>query len=264
MRIDASLPEGYRIREVEGYLYLFDAQGVPLVGPTDAATIEAYAWHDVWRRIDRELNEELADLRAGARPLHRLRRLQQYARMLGAAAAAAQQPEPRPLRPVAARWGLAAAAAAAVLMIAAARLIGVTEQHARPAAPSDAATALRKHQAAAESSKSLTEAPAAAEATALKLTAPAPHRSAVTARAVRRPVVLGYAVSFGRFADRAVANSAMHAIRRKGYLVHVAPVGREAAVITRPYRTRVQAERLVRALAEIGLPAEVTTARTLQ
>jgi len=264
VRIEVSLPEGYRIREVEGYLYLFDAQGIPLVGPTDAATIEAYAWHDVWRRIDRELKEELADLRTGERSLHELRRLQQYARMLDAAAVAARKPEPRPVRPVAMRWGLAAAAAAAVFMIAGARLIGVTEQRAQPVAPPDVATALWKHPSVAESSKSLTEAPPAAEATALKLAAPAPRPPAVTAHIVRRPVVLGYAVSFGQFANRAVADSAMHAIRRKGYLVHVAPVGSEAAVITRTYRTRVQAERLVHALAEIGLPAEVTTARTVE
>jgi len=84
MRTELSLPDGYSVREVEGRLYLFDPQGIPLAGPKDPSLIEAYAWRHVWRRIERELNGELADLRAGVRPLHRLRRLRQYARMLDA------------------------------------------------------------------------------------------------------------------------------------------------------------------------------------
>jgi len=34
-------------------------------------------------------------------------------------------------------------------------------------------------------------------------------------------------------------------------------------VVTRPYRTRMQAERLVNALQEIGLPAQLTTGRLM-
>jgi hypothetical protein len=62
VRSDVALPEGYGVRELRGSLYLFNPQGIPLIGPTDVSTIEAYAWRDAWQQLDRELNEELLDL----------------------------------------------------------------------------------------------------------------------------------------------------------------------------------------------------------
>src|SRR5258708_5295110 len=96
--MELSLPDGYRVREVEGRLYLFDPQGIPLHGPKDSSLIEAYAWRHAWRHIERELNEELADLHAGVRPLHSLRRLRQYMRMLDVVAQRPREVEARPVR----------------------------------------------------------------------------------------------------------------------------------------------------------------------
>jgi len=69
----------------------------------------------------------------------------------------------------------------------------------------------------------------------------------------------GYAVSFGEFVNRTTADTMMHLIRSKGYIVYVARVGEDFRVVTRPYRTRAQAERLANALQEIGLPAQLAT-----
>src|SRR5262249_11112962 len=113
MRTELSLPDGYSVREVEGRLYLFDPQGIPLAGPKDPSLIEAYAWRQVWRGIERELNGELADLRAGVRPVPRLRCLRQYTRMLDAVAQIPREAERRPVRRVVA-WGAFAASAAAI------------------------------------------------------------------------------------------------------------------------------------------------------
>src|SRR5713226_1915852 len=95
--MELSLPDGYQVREVEGRLYLFDPQGIPLHGPKDSSLIEAYAWRHAWRHIERELNKELADLRTGVRPLHSLRRVRQYMRMLDAVAEIPREVEERPV-----------------------------------------------------------------------------------------------------------------------------------------------------------------------
>src|SRR5690348_2805244 len=104
-----ALPDGYGVRELRGSLYLFNPEGIALVGPADASTIEAYAWRDAWRQLDRELNEELLDLSTDIRPLHSLRRVRQYMRMQDAVA---QIPRENAERRVRAFAALAAAIAA--------------------------------------------------------------------------------------------------------------------------------------------------------
>jgi SPOR domain len=244
--IELSLPDGYRVREVEGRLYLFDPQGIPLHGPKDSSLIEAYAWRHAWQSIDRELNEELTHLRAGVRPLRGLRRLRQYIRMLDAIAEGPQEAEERPVRKRIIAWGAFAASAAAVaaaLLIAPYRTGRVPEGPPHPAASSQPATAIfATHHAPALPAKSRASG-----------NVPVPP----TQRAAE------FAVSFGKFVNRATADTMMHLIRSKGYIVNVARIGEEFWVVTRPYRTRTQAERLANALQEIGLPAQLATTHVI-
>ncbi|HLW48527.1 MAG TPA: hypothetical protein VKW09_12245 [bacterium] len=74
-------------------------------------------------------------------------------------------------------------------------------------------------------------------------------------RAARRPA---YAVSIGTFATTARADRVMHLVRSKGYIAVVVPRGAASQVTTRPYRTRAQAERIVRGLEAAGLHASLT------
>ena len=261
MRSDVALPDGYVVRELRGSLYLFNLQGILLIGPTDVSTIEAYAWRDAWQQLDRELNEELLDLSTDTRPLHSLRRVRQYMRMQDAVAQIPRENAERRVRVLAAL----AAAIAAVFLIAALRIAGGPERAPRLAAWSvPAAILMAKHQAPAVPA----EHRAAAAGTGRVASTPhagktplGPIRAARSAP--RRSVIVRYAVSFGEFASHAAAASMMHIIRSKGYIVYVATSRERSQVVTRTYRTRMQAERLVNALQEIGLPAQLTTGRLM-
>ena len=258
--MELSLPDGYRVREVEGRLYLFDPRGIPLHAPRDPSLIEAYAWRHAWRHIERELNEELADVHAGVRPLHRSRRLRQYTRMLGAVAQIPREMEQRRVRRSVVAWGALAASAAAiaaVFLVTPLRTALLPERTAHPAAPSQPAMTLAKHPAPAL--------PAGSQASGDVRVAPNARAVEMSRGAVgpapRRPARAKFAVSIGEFVDRPTADTMMHLIRSKGYIVYVARVGEEDfIVVTRPYRTRAQAERLVTALQEIGLPAQLAAA----
>ena len=260
--MDLSLPEGYHVRQVQGRLYLFDPQGIPLHSPQDPSLIEAYAWRHVWRRIDRELNEELADLCSGLRPLHSLRRLRQYLRMLDAVA---EMPHVVALRPVRRRvvawaaFAASAAAVAAVLLLTPLNTTRAPESTSRPVASNQPATTQRPARAVPEPRAQGNEqvAPATRPDEVSRGTAVA------TRTAPRRAALAKYAVSFGEFVNSTAADAMMHLIRSKGYIVYVAQVGEEFRVVTRPYHTRAQAERLVSALQEIGLPAKLATAQAI-
>ena len=263
MRLNLSLPDGYRVTEVKGQPYLFDPRGILLPGPKDPALIEAYAWRHAWRQIDRELNEELVELHAGARTLHSSRRLRQYMRMLDAMAQTGREAEERPARRRLVGWGgfaTAAAAAAAVLLFTPLRptLVPETTPRANPFTQL-ARTLAFKHDAPAS--------PAGPRTSGREPAVPAAH-AVGEPRGVRAqhpgprlPALGQYAISFGTFVNRATADTMMHFVRSKGYIVYVARIGEEFRVVTRPYRTRAQAERLVGALQEIRLPAQLTTTR---
>lgn len=265
MRLDMSLPDGYRVREVEGRLHLFDPQGILLPGPKDPSLIEAYAWRHAWRHIARELNEELADVHAGDRSLHSCRRLRQYMRMLDAVRQPSSEVEERPARRPIVAWGVLAASAAviaAVFLTAPLRTTRAPESPPPAASDQPGITAVAKREAPAS--------PAGPRASAPERVAPttrAAGQSGGSTRAVSprtRGAALGeYAVSFGTFVDRATADTMMHFIRSKGYIVYVARIGEEFSVVTRPYRTRAQAERLASALREIRLPAQLAPSRAI-
>lgn len=263
--MEPSLPDGYRVREVEGRLYLFDPQGIPLHGPKDPSLIEAYAWRHAWRHIDRELNKELADLHAGVSPLHSLRRLRQYMRMLDAVAQIPHEVEERPVRRGMVAWGAfaaSAAAVAAVLLMIPLRTGRVPERTPHPAASSQPATISAKHPAptlpAERRASGNVQVPPTAGALEVS-------RGAVSATQTgpHRPTLAKYAVSFGEFVNRTTADTMMHVIRSKGYIVYVARIGEEFRVVTRPYHTRAQAERLVDALQEIGWQVQLEVAREI-
>jgi hypothetical protein len=74
----------------------------------------------------------------------------------------------------------------------------------------------------------------------------------------RRPIatyVTAYAISVGEFVSPMMADRMMHLIRSKGYIVDVTRRGRIWQVVTRPYRTRKQAEYVVHGLDALRLPA---------
>jgi cell division septation protein DedD len=260
--MDLSLPDGYRVREVEGTLYLFDRLGIPLHGPKDPSLIEAYAWRHAWRHIQREINEELADLHAGIRPLHNLRRLRQYMRMLDVVAQRPREAAERPVQRGIVAWGALAASAAAiaaVFLLTPLKTARISERIPHPGASSQPATPMfGKHPepAVPADPKDTGDVRAAPTARAGEIsrgtgraTRPGPHRS----------VLAEHAVSFGKFVNETTADTMMHLIRSKGYIVYVARIGEDFWVVTRPYRTRAQAERLANALQEIGLPAQLAT-----
>ncbi len=265
MRLDLSLPDGYRVREVDERLYLFDPYGNLLNGPKDPSLIEAYAWRHAWGRIARELNEELADVHAGVRSLHSSRRLRQYMRMLDAVRQMPREVEERSVRRSVVAWGVfaTAAAIAAVFLTAPLRTIRAPESTPPPAASRQpAATNVVKHAASTSPAE-----PRASGSTRVAPTTRAVEMSRGAARATRtgpgRPALAGYTVSFGKFVNRTTADTMMHLIRSKGYVVYVARIGEDFWVVTRPYRMRAQAERLVGALQEIRLPAQLVTTRVI-
>jgi cell division septation protein DedD len=262
---EMSLPEGYRVRAIRGQLYVFDPQGIPLHGPKDPSLLETYAWRHAWRQIERELNQEVADLHAGVRPLHALRRLRQYLHMLDEAAGGMDDREQRKARQRAARTRafaagalVASAAAAAVLLLLPLGPDGTQERMARLArfpASRPGPAILAKHSAPVSSAKPASERSAGARGRRAATGVAASRRTGA-----RRPASARYAVSFGQFVDAATAENMMHEIRRKGYVVYVARIGDDFLVVTAPYRSRAQAERLAGALQEIGLPAQLAPA----
>jgi cell division septation protein DedD len=262
--MEPSLPDGYRVKDVEGRLYLFDPQGIPLHGPTNSSLIEAFAWRHAWRHIERELNEELAALHTGIRPLHSLRRLRQYMRMLDAASQLTDEVEQRPVRRGMVAWGAlaaSAAAVAAVFLMTPLRTAQISEKTAHRVASIKPATPIFADHPAPPS-------PAEPGASGSERVPPAmrtlelPRGAVSDARAEpHRPTLAKYAVSFGEFVNRATADSMMHLIRSRGYIVYVAQIEEGFRVVTHPYRTRAQAERLANALQEIGWPVELAIAR---
>ncbi len=276
LRKQLPLPNGYRMDEVEGYVRLFNPQGMLILeepqGPGAASAIEARAWQDTWEQIERELKEELHALREGIRPLHELRRLRQYMRMLDAMAGVPLQAAERPNRSGAVAWLALAASAAAIAIVVWTTPLRVARgpENAPPvtaSGPSAAApSAGQSATTAPTESKREPSSPGSVRGSSggrPAVMSPRPARVArPTAAAAGQTAIAGYAVGFGEFASHTAAEIRMHLIRGKGYLVYVTRIGDSFQVATRPYRTRWQAERLANALQEIGLPAKMQIAAT--
>lgn len=249
LRAREPLPDGYQVTEVEGVLRLLDPSGVVLhelpQGPTVSSTLEERAWQDVWERIGRELNNEVRALRDGTVRLRELHRVRQYMRMLDAVNASPQVVQQAPRRSDVVAWLALATSAAAIALIVLTTPFGVPSNPDRSAlltapltsAPRSSSERLRARQPVATQTGPVS----------------APMR------VVRETT--GYVVGFGEFANHTAAELRMHLVRRKGYLVYVTRVGDSLQVVTRPYRTWAQAERLASALQEIGLPASARIAK---
>ncbi len=87
----------------------------------------------------------------------------------------------------------------------------------------------------------------------------ASYASAIAAlRPAHRPRSgAAYAVSVGTFASSMTAERMKHLVMSKGYIVVVVPHGAVSQVMTPPYRTRAQAECVMRGLEGTGLLAHL-------
>ena len=242
VRKHLSLPDGYAAKKTEAW-YLFDPQGVRLAGPVDRAALEEQAWRDAWRRVDDELNDELAALRAGTRPLEDLRRVRQYLRMRDAVEREQAEPAGRS-KPLPWRTQVMVAAAAAAAFI-----IGLIGHETAPVPP----PAGHVTPIAAVHPQPLEPQPTAAEVSRTAPVAPAAPAS--------RPKSAVFAVRIGTFTSLRAATRVMHLVRSKGYLVDVVPHGEASQVVTRPFRRRSLAEGVARGLEDAGLPAHLTAWR---
>lgn len=268
------LPDGYRVSEAEGSLRLVGPQGnlldeVPQ-GLTAAAEIRSRAWLDAWEQIEREIKDELRALREGTRSLHELPRVRQYMRMMDAMAREPVEARERAgRREVITGMTLATAAAAIAVIVLAITPIEIARS---PQEPQNIRIAPPATIPSTKEPSRLAGAPQGRRpAASADVKARSPARPVATSQRNARTVgaaggaaglsaITGYKVGFGEFASRAQAEIRMRLIRAKGYVVHVAQVGDSFHVVTRPYRGRIQAERLANALSEIGLPATIQAA----
>jgi cell division septation protein DedD len=283
LRKHSPLPEGYRVEQATSFR-LFNAKGklveeVP-GSPDAAAHVEARAWKDAWQQLDTDLREDLRALREGIRPLEDLRRLRQYMRMLDAVerapiVAQEQADRARVVRKRAIGGFALAAAAAALAVFVSTSPLGPVESDQTSSPPgTSVASSVRENRPLGSRPAAVRPVPQRPEArtsSEVRPTVPVGRRTVAQssrrfrpnrgAAALARPLN-GYAVSFGEFTTRATAEGQKRLIRAKGYLVYVAQVGDSYLVVTRPYRTRAQADRLANALQEIGLPAITQIAGT--
>lgn len=262
LRQNRALPDGYRIRQIDGLWYLFDDRNVMVAGPADRATVEERAWRDVWRQIDSEIDDDIAAFREGSSSVHELRRLSQYLRMWDDVAKIRAESADRPNAPVPmVRRLIGTAALAAGALAAAAAVVIVATSIARgpggltffgqsKQSGEQAAGVLPKVAGLSVSVRTVEAVPSVAPALPV---APPP----AVIRMAQRPPVATYAVSVGNFASPATAEHMMHLVRQKGYIVDVVSQGTVSQVVTHPYRTRTQATYIVHGLEEIGLSAEL-------
>lgn len=264
------LPGGYWAAQVAGAWYLFNPRDVLLAGPADAATAHRHAWCDAWRRIDRELKEEVAAFRDGTRSPQDLPNLNEFVRAWDAVAKVGSKPKerssearreahsgPRTLESVggSSRWRRATLVASAVIaaLVTAVLQIGperhgpaigtIERKHAEPASAAVQKLPSSPHQAI------VTGTAASARSTKAAL------RS--TASRVRRPARTAYVVVVGTFESSSAAEDMKRLAQRKGYIVDVVPHGAVSEVMTRPMRTRMQAEYLARGLEAVGLQGQL-------
>mgnify|MGYP002400174890 CR=1 FL=1 len=146
----------------------------------------------------------------------------------------------------------AAAGAAAVLLVG---LMGIGRIPDRPASP----PALNRQAARVAAVAPNAPAPRVMRAAVASYAAPA-----TASPAAHRPrSKAAYAVSVGTFPSSVAAERMKHLVMSKGYIVVVVSHGAVSHVVTPPYRTRAQAERVMRGLEGSGLPARLTPSLVL-
>jgi hypothetical protein len=259
------LPYGYSAKSIDAGWCLVDPDGVSLMCSTDATAVEIHAWRDTWRRRHKDFTNELAVFRSGAR----LPDIGGRYEPPSLSQAAERQPEPkgRAGRIKLARWQVlatTAAGAAAGLVIGLAGL-ALMEESPEPLPLSNQRAASVSATVPKPLRSVLEHAGGPASVRTLGARVPATKaRTALRSRRVARPrPKVHYAVSVGIYVNPATADRMKHLVRSKGYIVDVVPHGVVSQVMTRPYRTRAQAERVARGLEEIRLPAQLITRRAM-
>lgn len=164
--------------------------------------------------------------------------------------AVVEPPRAEPRRAAVSALAAAAAGAAAVLLVG---LMGVGR------APHGSAPLPAMNRGAARITASV---PRNAVAQRIVRSAVAAYLSAAPQTTRRPRPRAGYAVSIGTFAAL-TADRIRHLVMSKGYIVIVVPHGAVSLVVTLPYRTRAQAEGVMRGLEASGLPARLTAWRAL-
>jgi cell division septation protein DedD len=247
-------------------LRLFDPKGVLLqeepLGPAAILALDWRAWHHAWAVIEREVVRDLEALKAGTHSIYELRRLRQYRRMLDAVTAT-----PHPLLAEGRRnrlvTGVAIAVSAAVLGVAI--FTGPLTISQSPAEPPRRE---RGSDAGAVAVRPITRAPGSPSETAqnrarvagLKVATVAPRPAVKPQRPAAKPSSVAYIVSLGEFPTQEAAEARMRLVRSKGHVVYVARIGDAFHVVSKPYRSRENAERVASALQDIGLPARAQVA----
>jgi hypothetical protein len=271
------LPDGYQIQDLGTVLRLYGPDGT-LLGEErrarGAATrLEARAWRDVWKQVEREIDQELGAFREGTRPLRDLKRLRQYLRMIDAVerppVTLDEQPQEQIRQQVyrsrlISGFALAASAAALVVTL----LMAQPWLAWGPNDTSDGTLPAASSPTVAKPASGLPSRPFVSmrESSGSKSGAGAADvqrpRRARLRTALRRPQAT-HVVQFGEFATRTAAEIRMHLVRSKGYVVHVTRIENSFHVLTTP-RPQAQAEQLTVALQEIGLPARTLPAKAPQ
>ncbi|HKX17716.1 MAG TPA: hypothetical protein VJT33_06880 [bacterium] len=265
------LPGGYWAAHVAGAWYLFNPRDVLLAGPADAATAHRHAWCDAWRRIDRELKDEVAAFRDGTRSPQDLPNLSQLVRAWdavaksgselkepagGARGEAGSAPQTPESLGGSSRWWRATLAASAVIAALVTAVLQIGPERYRPT------VGTIEHKRAEPASAVIQKRPSSTPHQAIVAgTATSPHRMKAgvpsAASHVRRPARTAYVVVVGTFESSGAAEDMKRLVRRKGYVVDVVPHGASSEVMTRPMRTRMQAEYVARGLEAVGLQAQL-------
>lgn len=230
------LPEGYTAKQAGAIWYLADPHGAELLCSADASAVEIHAWRHLWRKRHEDFNEELAAFRSGAL----LPDLAGRHEALKASRDVAETP--RRAAPV--PWP---ALAAAVAGTAVAFIIGLSG-----IGPFRETQTLAPLPSPNQRAASIAAAPKLVAAL-LEHTPEIAQAPVVTPPRLRAQ----YAVSVGHYANPVTADRMKHLVRGKGYIVDVVREGTMSQVVTPPYQTRAQAERIARAFEEIRLPAQL-------
>lgn len=254
------LPGGYWATQIAGAWYLFNPWDVLLAGPTDAATAHRHAWCDAWRRIDRELNDEVAAFRDGTRLLQDLPTLRQFFRVWDTVAKGGPEPNERANAAWPSGWRRATLVASVVIAALVSTVLQIGPERYRPA------VGTIEHQRADQASAAVQKLPSSAPHQAIAGgTAPPPRITKTgvpsTTSRVRRQPGAAYVVVVGMFESSAAAEQMKRLVQRKGYVVRVVPHGAVSEVMTRPMRTRMQAEYMARGLEAVGLQAQLVVWR---
>ena len=249
-----SLPDGYWANQIAGAWYLFNPWNVLIVGPADATTVQRHAWCDRWRRLNEQLNAEIRAFRDGTRSLQELPALRQFSRMSDPVAKVGTERQTLPNAARPSRWRPSTIVASAMITAFVATALSMGPRPDKPTIrtrgheQSLSASAVARSHPVSMPRKAVVTSVIKSVGTTARL---------VRTSGVHRPPTVAYVVVVGRFESSTAAENLKHLVQSKGYIVHVVPYGALSEVITRPLRTRRQAENVARGLEAVGLQSQL-------